>query len=96
VRASHLFMLNHAEGLGRGQRAVERTPNHYHPHLTCAWAHTGLGDLAAARQEIHLAQQLESVEILERFVVERRLWASNSPNKTARRNVLEALRGLQD
>lgn len=92
----HLFMLDHAEGLRGGRQAVERTPNYYQPHLTCAWAHTGLGDLPAARQEIHQAQQLESVEILERFVVEMRLWASNSPNKTACWQVLETLRGLGD
>ncbi len=92
----HLFMLNHAEGLRGGRQAVERTPNYYQPHLTCAWAHSGLGDLPAARQEIQLAQQLESVEILERFVVEMRLWASNSPNKTACWEVLETLRGLRD
>ncbi len=89
---AHLFMLDYAAGLRGGRQAVERTPNYYQPHLTCAWAHTGLGDLRAARQEIQRAQQLESVEILERFVVEMRKWASNSPNKTACWVVLEALR----
>lgn len=89
---AHLFMLDYAAGLRGGQQAVERTPNYYQPRLTCAWAHTGLGDLDAARQEIQRAQQLESVEILERFVVEMRKWASNSPNKTTCWAVLEALR----
>ena len=92
----HLFMLDYAAGLRGGRQAVERTPNYYQPHLTCAWAHAGLGDLDAARQEIQVAQQLESAEILERFVVEMRKWASNSPNKTACWAVLEALRSLPE
>lgn len=91
----HLFMLDHAAGLRAGRQAVERTPNYYQPHLTCAWAHAGLGDLDAARQEIQRAQQLESVDILERFVVEMRKWASNSPHKTACWAVLETLRSCR-
>ncbi len=91
---SHLFMLDYARGLRGGQQAVERTPNYYQPHLTCAWAHTGLGDQASAKREILLAQRLESEDILEKFVDEMRKWSQNSPNKTQCWEVLETLRSL--
>lgn len=92
----HLFMLDYAQGLRGGQQAVARTPNYYQPHLTCAWAFTGLGDKGSAKQEIVLAQKLESDDILEKFVEEMRKWSQNSPNKTQCWNVLEAMRSLQD
>lgn len=93
---SHLFMLNYADGLRGAQQAIERTPNYYQPHLTCAWAHTGLGDEGSARDQIQLAGQLESRDILDKFVDEMRRWASNSPNKLQCWAVLEALRSLRD
>ncbi len=88
----HLFMLDYARGLRGGQQAVERTPHYYQPHLTCAWAHTGLGDTASAKREIRLARELEAEEILEKFVEEMRKWSQNSPNRTRCWEVLEVLR----
>lgn len=90
----HLFMLNYAEGLHGGQQAVERTPQYYQPHLTCAWAHTGLGDTQSAKSEILLARALESEDILEKFVEEMRRWATNSPHRPQCWEVLETLRSL--
>jgi TolB-like protein len=89
---AHLFMLNHADGLIGAQQAIERTPNYYQPHLTCAWAHTGLGDTAAAQHEIERAQALESGDILEKFVDEMHQWAKNAAHAQACGEVLEALR----
>lgn len=89
-------MLNYAEGLRGGQHAVERTPNYYQPHLTCAWAHTGLGDTQSAKREIRLARKLESQNILEKFVEEMRKWAKNSPHRTQCWQVLEELRSFQE
>jgi tetratricopeptide (TPR) repeat protein len=91
----HLFMLNYADGLRGGQQAVERTPKYYQPHLTCAWAHTGLGDIRSAKQEILLAQELESDDILEKFVEEMCKWTMNSPNKAKCWAVLETLGSLR-
>ena len=88
----HLFMLDYARGLRGGRQAVERTPNYYQPHLTCAWAHTGLGDTASAKREIQLARKLDSQDILEKFVEEMRKWSRNSPNKAQCWEVLEVLR----
>ncbi|MGB8633732.1 MAG: winged helix-turn-helix domain-containing protein [Rhodanobacteraceae bacterium] len=90
----HLFMLDHDRGLRGGQRAVERTPNYYQPHLTCAWAHAGLGDSDSARREIRRAQALDAQDILEKFVEEMRKWSQNSPNRAQCWEVLEALRSL--
>ena len=92
----HLFMLDYAEGLRGGRQAVERTPNYYQPHLTCAWAHTGLGDEPSARQQIQLARKLQADDILDKFVDEMLRWASNSPCRTQCFEVLEALRLLRD
>ena len=89
-----LFMLDYAQGLRGGRQAVERTPNYYQPHLTCAWAYTGLGDTASAKQEIQLARKLDSQDILEKFVEEMRKWSQNSPNKTQCWDMLEVLRSL--
>ncbi len=89
---AHLFMLNHAEGLIGTQQAIKRTPNYYQPHLTCAWAHTGLGDTAAAKDQVERAQQLESGDILEKFVEEMLRWTKNSPHAEQCRGILEALR----
>jgi hypothetical protein len=88
------FMLNHADGLIGARQAIERTPNYYQPHLTCAWAHTGLGDLAAAKGEVERAQALESGDILEKFVDEMHRWARNSAHAQACGKVLEALRKI--
>ncbi len=88
----HLFMLDYARGLRGGQQAVERTPHYYQPHLTCAWAHTGLGDTASAKRDIQLARELDSNDILEKFVEEMRKWSENSPNKAECWEVLERLR----
>lgn len=88
----HLFMLDFEQGLRGGQQAVERTPNYYQPHLTCAWARTGLGDQAGATREVARAQAIASQDILERFVAEMRKWSQNSPNRTRCWEVLEALR----
>jgi len=52
--------------------------------------------MGSARAQIELARQLESDQILDKFVEEMRKWASNSPNKTECWAVLEALRSLQD
>lgn len=90
----HLFMLDYAQGLRGGRQAVERTPKYYQPHLTCAWAHTGLGDTASAKREIRVAQELDSQDILEKFVAEMRKWSQNSPNKAQCWGVLEVLRSL--
>jgi TolB-like protein len=90
---AHLFMLNHADGLVGAQQAIERTPNYYQPHLTCAWAHTGLGDMASARREVERAQALESGDILEKFVAEMHKWARNSFHAERCREILDALRG---
>jgi len=92
----HLFMLNYTEGLRGGEQAVERTPNYYQPHLTCAWAHTGLGDAQSAKREIQLAQALQSEDILDDFVDEMRKWATNSPCRTHCWDVLDELRSLRD
>lgn len=91
---SHLFMLDYASGLRGGQQAVERTPNYYQPHLTCAWAHVGLGDTLAAKSEIARAQELESPEIIGKFVEEMRKWSKNSPNKRQCWAVLDSLCSL--
>ena len=88
----HLFMLDYTNGLRGGQEAVERTPSYYQPHLTCAWAHTGLGDTDSAKREIRLAQALDSEEILDRYVGEMRKWSHNSPNRKQCWAVLEGLR----
>jgi len=92
---SHLFMLDYTEGLRGGWQAAERTPHYYQPHLTCAWAHCGLGDPRAATHEILLAQALESEDIRDKFVDEMRRWATNSPNRAACFEVLETLRALR-
>lgn len=89
---AHLFMLEYAEGLRGGRQAVERTPNYYQPRLTCAWAHTGLGDKPSALREIDLARRQESEGILDKFVEEMRRWSSNSPNRDQCWAVLEKLR----
>ena len=91
----HLFMLDHANGLRGGRQAVERTPNYYQPHLTCAWAHTGLGDKTGAKREVDRARALASEDILERFVEEMRKWSQNSPNKAQCWAVLEKLSKVQ-
>ncbi len=91
---SHLFMLNYADGLRGAKQAIERTPSYYQPHLTCAWAHVGLGDRRSAMREIALARDLESEDILERFVAEMRKWVINTPHKTQCLKVLEALRAV--
>jgi len=91
---AHLFMLNYAEGLRGAQQAVERTPNYYQPHLTCAWAHTGLGNMQSAKDEIARAWELESGNIVEKFVDEMRKWSANSPNRVACWGALETLRSL--
>ena len=88
----HLFMQDYAQGLRGGLQAIERTPKYYQPHLTCAWAHTGLGDTASAKREIDLAKTLDSPGILDKFVDEMRKWSQNSPNKTPCMQVLEVLR----
>ena len=90
----HLFMLDYAQGLRGGRQAVERTPSYYQPHLTCAWAYTGLGDTASAKREIRLAQELDSQDILEKFVEEMRKWSQNSPKKSQCWDMLEVLRSL--
>ncbi|MBL39530.1 MAG: hypothetical protein CMP07_14095 [Xanthomonadales bacterium] len=77
---AHLFMLNYAEGLIGARDAIARTPNYYQPHLTCAWAHSGLGDTASAKREIQLARELESGNILEKFIDEMYRWSKNSPH----------------
>lgn len=92
----HLFMLNYADGLRGAKQAVERTPKYYQPHLTCAWAHTGLGDPRSAKLEIMFAKELESADILEKFVEEMRKWAMNSPHRTQCWEVLERLRLLHE
>ena len=88
---AHLFMLNHEEGLRGAKQAIARTPNYYQPHLTRAWACTGLGNFDLARQEMARAQALDSSDILEKFVTEMRKWSSNSPNQTACGRTLDAL-----
>jgi TolB-like protein/Flp pilus assembly protein TadD len=90
----HLFMLDYARGLEAARQAVERTPHYYQPHLTCAWAHAGLGDTASARREIERAQEIDAQDILEKFVAEMRKWSQNSPNRTPCWEVLEVLRAL--
>lgn len=90
----HLFMLDYARGLDGARQAVERTPHYYQPHLTCAWAHAGLGDSASAKREIQLAREIDAQDILEKFVEEMRKWSSNSPNRTQCWEVLEVLRTL--
>ncbi len=90
----HLFMLDYARGLDGARQAVERTPQYYQPHLTCAWAHTGLGDTASARREIQRARDIDAQDILEKFVEEMRKWSSNSPNRTQCLEVLDVLRSL--
>ncbi len=92
----HLFMLDYTQGLHGGRQAVERTPQYYQPHLTCAWAHAGLGDTAAARREIRRAREIDAQDILEKFVEEMRKWSRNSPNRTACWDVLDVLRSLGD
>lgn len=89
---AHLFMLDFEQGLRGGRQAVERTPNYYQPHMTCAWAHTGLGDTVSARQQVARARALSAPDILERFVSEMRKWSQNSPNRPRCWEVLEALR----
>ena len=91
----HLFMLDYARGLDGARQAVERTPHYYQPHLTCAWAHAGLGDSASAKREIQLAREIDAQDILEKFVAEMRKWSRNSPNKTQCWEVLDVLRALQ-
>ncbi|KAA9134058.1 hypothetical protein F3N42_00465 [Marinihelvus fidelis] len=93
---AHLFMLNYAEGLRGGRHAVERTPHYYQPRLTCAWAHTGLGDEQSALREIDKARKQESEDIMEKFVAEMRRWSANSPNRDQCWAVLEQLRALRD
>lgn len=88
---AHLFMLDYAEGLRGGKQAVERTPDYYQPRLTCAWAHTGLGDGESAKREIKRAREQESGDILEKFIQEMRRWSGNSPNKANCWAVLEEL-----
>lgn len=87
----HLFMLNYADGLDSARQAIERTPGYYQPHLTCAWAHTGQGEIRSARREIAVARDLESEDILEKYVEEMRKWVVNSPNCKPCERVLDAL-----
>ncbi len=82
IATGHLFMLDYAQGLRGGVRAVERTPNYYQPHPTCAWALAGLGDTASAKREIQLAWEIDAQDILWKFVEEMRKWSSILPNRT--------------
>lgn len=91
----YLFMLDYANGLTGGEQAVARTPKYYQPHLTCAWAHMGLGDRDSAAREVSLAQALESEDILRRYVEEMRKWSAGSPNRGECWRVLEELQALQ-
>lgn len=93
---AHLFMLNYAEGLVGARQAVGRTPNYYQPHLTLAWAHAGLGDIESANSEIARARELESDNIVEKFVDEMRKWSANSPNRVDCWKALETLRSLNE
>lgn len=93
---AHLFMLNYAEGLVGALQAVERTPNYYQPHLTCAWAHTGLGDAESARRQIAKAKAMESGDIFEKYAQEMRRWSDNSPNSAACHAVLNKLASLNE
>lgn len=88
----HLFMLNHADGLQGARQAIDRTPSYYQPHLTCAWAHIGLDSTQSAKKEIDIARDLESADILDKFVDEMRKWSANSPNRAECWRVLERLR----
>lgn len=88
---AHLFMLNYAAGLVGAKDAIARTPEYYQPHLTCAWAHTGLGDTQSAKQEIQLAQELESGDILEKFIDEMRRWSKNSPHGRQTAEILQIM-----
>ena len=88
---AHLFMLDYAAGLLGAEDAIARTPNYYQPHLTCAWAHTGLGDTRSAKREIRLARELESGEILEKFIAEMLRWSKNSPNHRKTGEILQAM-----
>ena len=90
----HLFMLDYANALPAARQAIERTPNYYQPHLTCAWACTGLDDSVTANCEIRIARELELPDILGKFVDEMHKWSMNSPNHAQCREVLERLRGL--
>lgn len=89
---AHLFMLNYPEGLLGAKDAIARTPNYYQPHLTCAWAHTGLGDTRSAKREIQLARELESGKILQKFIDEMRRWSKNSPHFRQTGEILQIMR----
>lgn len=89
---AHLFMLDYAEGLVGAEDAIARTPDYYQPHLTCAWAHTGLGDEQSAKREIERARALESGEILEKFIDEMNRWANNSPHSRQTGEILQIMR----
>jgi tetratricopeptide (TPR) repeat protein len=86
-----LFLLNYEAALPAADHAVARTPNYYQPHLTRAWALAGLGDYATALSEIEKARELDSADILEKFVKEMRKWSANSPNRRLCWSVLDKL-----
>lgn len=91
---AHLFMLDYAAGLRGAEEAIDRTPSYYQPHLTCAWAHTGLGDLQAAKRHIERASELESGAILGKFSEEMLRWSKNSPHALKTADVLQTMGAL--
>jgi TolB-like protein len=91
---AHLFMLDYRAGLLGAEDAIARTPSYYQPHLTCAWAHTGLGDAHAAKRQIEMARELESGEILGKFIDEMIRWSKNSPRGQHTFDVLQTMSGF--
>lgn len=91
---AHLFMLDFTAGLRGAEEAIARTPSYYQPHLTCAWAHTGLDDPSAAKRRIERARELESGAILGKFIEEMRRWSNNSPNARRTAEVLQTMSEL--
>ena len=88
---AHLFMLDYANGVVACREAVARTPNYYQPSLSLAWALTGLKRRGEAEDAVRRAQRLEASDIVEKFVLEVKKWAANSPNAAACCAVLDEL-----
>ena len=93
---SHLLMLDHEAAALACRQAVDRTPNYYQPHLSLAWALTGLGEPEAAIASAARAQALEGREIVSKFVRESTMWVANSPNAKPCAAVLAELAMLAD
>lgn len=88
---AHLFLLDHDAAAPACREAIARTPNYYQPHMSLAWALTGLDDLSGARQSAARARSFGDEKIVTRFVGEMKKWSGNSPNRAECWTILDQM-----